>query len=64
MKFHVNEQCIGCGLCNATCPEVFEMTNEGVAEAMKEEVPEASLSSAREAKENCPVGAIEEVGEA
>ena len=23
MKFHVNADCIGCGLCVSTCPEVF-----------------------------------------
>lgn len=26
MKFHVNADCIGCGLCVSTCPEVFTMT--------------------------------------
>ena len=25
MKFHVNADCIGCGLCVSTCPEVFTM---------------------------------------
>ncbi|MDD7059869.1 ferredoxin [Porcincola intestinalis] len=30
MKYAVDENCIGCGLCNATCPEVFSMTDEGI----------------------------------
>ena len=29
MKFHVNADCIGCGLCVSTCPEVFTMTDGG-----------------------------------
>ncbi|MGN0508545.1 MAG: ferredoxin, partial [Ruminococcus sp.] len=33
MKAEVNENCIGCGLCNSICPEVFTMTDEGVATA-------------------------------
>ena len=28
MKYYVNDDCIGCGACNNTCPEVFEMTDE------------------------------------
>ena len=34
MKFFVNENCIGCGRCVATCPEVFSFTDEGVSNAM------------------------------
>ena len=26
--------CIGCGMCNAACPEVFELNDEGKAEAV------------------------------
>ena len=33
MKAFVNEDCIGCGLCEGICPEVFHMTDKGVAEA-------------------------------
>lgn len=59
MRFMVNENCIGCGLCAGTCPEVFSMTDEGVAHAIEEEVSEELLDQAQEAKENCPVAAIE-----
>ena len=59
MKYRVNEECIGCGLCAGTCPEVFSM-GDGVAVAIETDVPEEALDSAAEAKDGCPVGAIEE----
>ena len=59
MKYHVNDSCIGCGLCESTCPEVFSM-NGDAAVAIEGEVPESALAAAAEAKEGCPVGAIEE----
>ena len=60
MKYIVNEGCIGCGLCEATCPEVFSMSDAGVAVAIESEVLEEVLDTAAEAKEGCPLGAIEE----
>ena len=60
MKYHVNVECIGCGLCASTCPEVFSMTDEGVAEAIDAEVPSVCLDTAAEAHDGCPVSAIEE----
>jgi Ferredoxin len=60
MKYIVNEGCIGCGLCEATCPEVFSMSDAGVAVAIESEVLEEVLDTAAEAKEGCPVSAIEE----
>lgn len=58
MKYAVDENCIGCGLCNATCPEVFSMTDEGTAKAIEEDVSASAEETAKEAMENCPVGAI------
>lgn len=60
MKYKVNENCIGCGLCAGICPEVFSMTDDGVAKALDAEVPKEALDSAAEARDSCPVGAIEE----
>jgi len=60
MKYVVNGGCVGCGLCAGTCPEVFSMTDAGVAKAIESEVPEAVLDSAAAAMDGCPVGAIEE----
>ena len=60
MKYAVIERCIGCGLCAGTCPEVFSMGDDGLAVAIDAEVPAKALDTAAEAKDNCPVGAIEE----
>ena len=60
MKYIVNDTCIGCGLCEGTCPEVFSMTDAGVAVAIDTDVPDDALDTAAEAKDGCPVGAIEE----
>ena len=61
MKYFVNEGCIGCGLCEGTCHAVFSMTDSGVAVAITDEVPESEIENAEAAKNDCPVGAIEEV---
>jgi len=60
MKYHVNDSCIGCGLCAGTCPEVFSMSDAGAAVAIETEVPGEVLESAAEAMDGCPVGAIKE----
>ena len=39
MTAHVNDACIGCGLCTGVCPGVFTMTEEGVAAARDEIFP-------------------------
>ena len=61
MRYFVNDSCIGCGMCAGTCPEVFSMTDEGVAKAKDGDVPAELEESSRRACEECPVGAIEEV---
>ncbi|MCI1820764.1 MAG: ferredoxin [Megasphaera sp.] len=61
MKFKVNENCIGCGLCANTCPDVFSMTEEGIAVAVEGDVATSVEDSAQEALTSCPAGAIEEI---
>lgn len=58
MEAHVNDACIGCGLCTNICASVFMMTDEGVAAAKDEIYPEEE-DQTREAAESCPVSAIE-----
>ena len=62
MKFRVNEDCIGCGLCVSLCPGVFEMTDTGTAHAAKGEILQKAVDTALEARDSCPVGAIESEG--
>ena len=49
--------CIGCGLCADTCPEVFRMNDEGLAEAYAEVAPD-NQDAAEEARDGCPVTVI------
>ena len=58
MKYYVNNDCIGCGLCASTCPEVFHLTEQNVAEASDRDTAPENEDAAREAMENCPVSAI------
>lgn len=60
MRYYVNEKCISCGLCTSICPEVFSMSDEGVAVATQNVIPHEDIASADEAKDSCPVDAIEE----
>lgn len=57
-KLKVNkDNCIMCGLCVSTYPEVFKFDDEGKAEAEPVEVED---SQAEEAIASCPGQAIEE----
>lgn len=61
MRYTVNDNCISCGLCAATCPEVFSISESGYAQAIREEVPAEREAEANDAMESCPVAAIETV---
>lgn len=50
--------CISCGLCAETCPEIFRIADDGVAEVVQETVPEEFQSAALEAQDGCPVSVI------
>ena len=55
MTIKVNQKtCIGCGACTSTCPEVFEMGDDGKSHVKAQK----DLPCVKEAIENCPVDAI------
>lgn len=58
MKAFVDKNlCIGCGLCESMCPDVFEM--QGTLASVKgETVPQGSLDCAKQMVSDCPVEAI------
>lgn len=58
MKARVNEYlCSGMGLCEDTCPEVFELQS-GVSIVKVSEVPADAERRCRLAKQECPTEAI------
>lgn len=58
MKASVDKDlCTGCGLCESTCPEVFEMQDD-VAVVKVDTVPADAEESCKQAAEDCPVEAI------
>ena len=61
MKLKVlNDVCIGCGACQAICPDCFEVNDDGIAEVIVKEISEEVKEDALDAKEGCPVSAIVE----
>lgn len=54
----LRDDCIGCGLCETICPEVFEMDDEDIAIVIADPVPAEHEDSAQEAADSCPTDAI------
>lgn len=48
--------CVGCGLCEQACPEVFEVQGDGVAHVKDDEHSSCNL---KEVAEQCPVNSIQ-----
>ena len=53
------DTCIGCGACESICPGVFKLGLDNVSTVIGDEIPKEMVESAREARDNCPVSAIE-----
>ncbi len=51
------DSCIGCGLCESICPEVFKV-NDGKSDAIASPVPAAAQDNCEKAAESCPVQCI------
>ena len=55
----IEDRCIGCGQCEAVCPDVFQIGDEGFAEAITNEFNEGILDDVKMAASGCPTDAIE-----
>ena len=47
--------CVGCGLCEQNCPEVFEVKEDGIAHVKAHECGSCNL---QEVADQCPVNSI------
>ncbi|MCM8780235.1 MAG: 4Fe-4S binding protein [Candidatus Omnitrophica bacterium] len=47
--------CVGCGLCEQACPEVFKIESDGVAHVIKEDCTGCNVA---DVASQCPVEAI------
>jgi len=47
--------CVGCGLCEQSCPEVFEVQGDGIAHVKAQGCTNCNL---QEVAEQCPVNSI------
>ena len=61
MKAYVDpDLCISCGLCPSICPDVFSMDDEtDKAVAIEGEIASEVQDAAVEARDSCPVSAID-----
>ena len=59
MKVCVDKElCSGSGICIETCPEIFELDEQGTTSAKNEQVSSELEQACRNAAEGCPSGAI------
>lgn len=57
VKVRIEEGCTECGVCEETCPEVFELGNSG-AEVIEGADFAANEQGIRQAAEECPIEII------
>ncbi|HET6498440.1 MAG TPA: ferredoxin [Coriobacteriia bacterium] len=53
-----HDLCIGCGMCEDTCPEVFQLRDDGFSYVIAEDPPPELYGAIRDAVDLCPVQAI------
>jgi ferredoxin len=47
--------CVGCGLCEQSCPEVYKMEGDGIAHVKAQA---CAIHNVKEVADSCPVAAI------
>lgn len=50
--------CIGCGLCEDMCPEVFRLGEDGIAVVILDNPEPELYGQVRDSAESCPTDAI------
>ena len=50
--------CIGSGYCEATAPDLFEVTDAGTSRVLVDVVPAERVDAARHAAADCPTRAL------
>ena len=59
MRVHIDDdQCKGHGVCWSLCPDVFELTDDGYAVVLVDDVPEQFTAVMHTAVDQCPESAI------
>jgi ferredoxin len=53
------EMCVGTGMCEASAPDLFEVTEDGTARALLDVVPPDRVDAARQAAADCPTRALQ-----
>lgn len=53
-----HDLCIGCGVCEETCPEVFKLGDDGLSHVIEENPGNELYGPIRDAADLCPVEAI------
>ena len=63
MDYKINKNCIGCGMCENICPEIFEINDKTFPEVSDEEEELSYIieDAAEYAKSHCPLHAIEDI---
>ena len=51
------EECIGCGVCAAVCPDNWEMADDGLASPLNDSIDEIGCN--QEAADSCPTSCIQ-----
>lgn len=60
MKTSVDQDtCISCGVCVSMCPDIYQFNDDDKSEPIVDEIPEELQDDAKEARDSCPVDAID-----